>query len=340
MDKLFEYNDGLHLRGTPLWIDAKRSKSLCFLSSARRRRLAAHSQIICTEHTAQLLQATRRRASNASLPALVSPYHRRFALGQLELELLPAGYVLGSAALLARFRGKRILYLGRVNLDQRNLIEVPKPTRCDVLFFAGSLDDPDRQGSYTRATTAELAAFCERAFDDGRVPILLCPPIGEAQVIARMLLTQGIETNAHWQVFAACRVYGQALPAQVGANRVQRYASVLRPADRRALLWPAHLAASPALERQKHQRRALVAANPTCYQSADRHKNAAIYRLRMSPTRRSLVDYIRQCQPKQAYLAGHRTHQSAAQALERSGIAVTLVDNPRQLSLFSESAPA
>src|SRR3954467_2796948 len=84
---------GLHLTGSPLSFDARRKSELSFVSHAHTDHIARHERVIATAATLRIMEH-RLGPLQSKLPA---PYHRPFKLGVLDVELLPAGHVLGSA---------------------------------------------------------------------------------------------------------------------------------------------------------------------------------------------------------------------------------------------------
>src|SRR5262245_25833710 len=83
---------GVRVVGTPLWLDPSCASGVTFVSHAGRvpRPASAPPTWLCTERTAAL----------AGLDgALLTPFRRAFALGQLRLELLPSGRMPGASVL-------------------------------------------------------------------------------------------------------------------------------------------------------------------------------------------------------------------------------------------------
>src|SRR3954462_3158349 len=100
---------GLHVSGTPLWLDARRKSELSFVSHAHSDHIARHERVIATAATLRFM--THRLGKLAA--ALPVPYTRPFDFGPLVLELLPAGHILGSAPLrVTRADGVRVVYTG------------------------------------------------------------------------------------------------------------------------------------------------------------------------------------------------------------------------------------
>src|SRR5512132_2395442 len=89
----------LRIPGSSLYLDATRRVECAFVSHAHGDHIARHDRTIATAATLALMRhrlGVPRRARAEHLPAA----HRSpFGLGELTLELFPAGHVLGSAQL-------------------------------------------------------------------------------------------------------------------------------------------------------------------------------------------------------------------------------------------------
>src|SRR5262244_616099 len=130
---------GLHLTGTSLWLDARRKSELSFVSHAHSDHIARHERIIATSPTLRFM--THRLGS---LPAaLPVPYNRPFVLGPLDVELLPAGHILGSAQIrVIRADGRRIVYTGDLNGTPSLTAEPLQLARCDTLILEATFGHP------------------------------------------------------------------------------------------------------------------------------------------------------------------------------------------------------
>ena len=113
MTPAFVWRDGVHIAGTHLWCDARRARTLSFVSHAGQPLPGPHRQLLCTERTLRLLSLGEK---DAPKDALQSPYSRPFSLGGLRLELFPSGYLPGAASLLLSLPGERkVAYVGDLN---------------------------------------------------------------------------------------------------------------------------------------------------------------------------------------------------------------------------------
>lgn len=195
---------GLHLTGTPLWLDAKRKSELSFVSHAHSDHIARHERVIATAATLSLLQ---ERLGVVKAPLAV-PYRRPFELGPLILELFPAGHVLGSAQLrITRPDGRRITYSGDVNREAGLTAEPLEVAECDTLVLESTFGHPRFRLPPRAETLDEVVKWVKRQLGHGRTPILYAYPLGKAQEAIAHLERAGFPVVCHASTHAICEVY-------------------------------------------------------------------------------------------------------------------------------------
>jgi putative mRNA 3-end processing factor len=328
---LFEFHDGLHLRETVLWFDAPKARQLCFVSHANVASALAHQKILTTDRTAELLRAlaaVHGRGRRAHQPqALVTPYGRGFSLGQLSLELFPSGHVLGSASLLLQHRGLTIVYAGEVNPRRSLLAERLEARHCDVLALPCRFAQRRDVFPPFDQVAAAIVRFASDSLERRCTPIFFCPPLGEAQEVARLLLEAGIAVRAHRQIVAVAQVYERA-GLLAGVRRYQEIGR--EPA---ALLWPLALRRSPTLSRLPDQRTALVSGSALDEETRDGLGCDAAFALSTHADYAGLLEYIRACKPEQVILTEGATGE-LRRDLQALGMRVHAVGPPHQLDLL------
>ena len=195
---------GLHLTGTPLWLDARRKSELSFVSHAHSDHIARHERVIATSATLAMLQA-RLGEVKAALPV---PYRRPFELGPLVLELFPAGHVLGSAQLrVTRPDGRRITYSGDLNLQRGLTAEPAEVAECDTLVLESTFGHPRYKLPPREEVLAQVEAWVRRQFAWGRTPILYAYPLGKSQDAIAWLERAGFPVVAHPSTHAISELY-------------------------------------------------------------------------------------------------------------------------------------
>jgi len=102
------YERGIYLPAQDLWLDAWEAKRFAFVSHAHSDHIAPHQEIILSERTARLMQArmpgTRREH--------VLPFGEQRRVRDVDLTLLPAGHIFGSAQLFLANQTETLLDTG------------------------------------------------------------------------------------------------------------------------------------------------------------------------------------------------------------------------------------
>lgn len=200
------YKQGIHLSGTGLWLDATRARDLAFVSHAHMDHVARHARIIATAPTARLC-----RERLGIRDALTVPYRQPFALGDLTLELHPAGHVLGSAQILVRLPaalgGLTVGYTGDFSPYPSRTAEAAAPLRCDVLVIEATFGLPRYVFPPKDEVLAGMAAFADETIAAGGTPVFLAYPLGKSQEVAKRLLEAGYRVRAHASVWDNCKIY-------------------------------------------------------------------------------------------------------------------------------------
>jgi len=320
-----EYDDGLHLVGTVLWFDAPRARDLCFVSHARFGRLPSHRKVLCSQATARL---ARRQLERATL--LVSPFSHPFSLGDLNIELLPSGHMLGAAQVRVERGDETVVYAGDVLLSGTRTCEPAQVRCCDTLVVGCQYAHPAVHLPPREETEAAVLAWVRETLGNGETPVLLAPRVGKAQDLLALLGGEGIRVRAHRQIQAHTAVYrehGLSFP-QVRAWRGA-------PAPDEAVVWPASLRGSPALRRLPRPPRFAVCSGRAAVEPeavVQRHAAHAAFPLTNHPGFESLSQFVRASDASRVYL--HRGHVAeCAEALRAQGVHAVPLVGPEQLAL-------
>lgn len=197
---------GLHVTGTPLWLDARRKSELSFVSHAHSDHIARHERVIATAATLRIMEH-RLGPLPSKLPA---PYHRPFKLGELEVELLPAGHVLGSAQLrVTRADGHRIVYTGDIGFEPSSTAEPASVARCDTLVLESTFGMPRFRFPPKEKVIDEIEQWAKRALSRGVRPILYAYSLGKGQEIIHQLHARGLPVCAHPSIHDVSQLYSE-----------------------------------------------------------------------------------------------------------------------------------
>src|SRR5713101_8649166 len=89
------YDHGVYLPVYDLWLDPWEPKKFAFVSHAHSDHIAPHQEIILSERTARLMQA---RMPGTRIEHVL-PFGEQQRVHDVDLTLLPAGHIFGSAQL-------------------------------------------------------------------------------------------------------------------------------------------------------------------------------------------------------------------------------------------------
>ena len=196
-----------------LFLDAHRRSACAFVSHAHGDHIARHDRTIATRATVALMR--HRLGAKVKGEALPVDYRKPFGLGELTLELFPAGHVLGSAQLRVTRDGVALGYSGDLCLEPTLTAEPAEVMRCDVLVLESTFGLPRYVFPPKAEVLAEIRRFVDDTLSDGATPVLLAYALGKAQEILKYLGEAGYPCRALPVVAAVNRVYqaqGVALP--------------------------------------------------------------------------------------------------------------------------------
>lgn len=182
------------------------SKDFAFVSHAHSDHIARHYEIILSERTARFMRARlpgKRREH-------VLPFGETHCLHGMDITLLPAGHVFGSAQFLLSTGNETLLYTGDFKLRPGKSAEPLQWRQADTLIMETTFGLPRYQFPPTDKVIDQIVAFCRDALDDGAVPVILGYSLGKAQEILCSLDGAGLTPMLHGSVFQMTRLYEQS----------------------------------------------------------------------------------------------------------------------------------
>src|SRR5947208_8143825 len=199
------YDHGVYLPVYDLWLDPWEAKRFAFVSHAHSDHIAPHEEIILSERTARLLQARMP----GSRTEHVLPFGKQRRVRDIDLLLLPAGHIFGSAQLFLSNQGETLLYTGDFKLRHGKSAEAAEWRPADSLIMETTFGLPRYQFPPTEHVIAQIVAFCREAIEDSAVPVLLGYSLGKAQEILCSLDGAGLTPMLHGSVYQMTRIYEQ-----------------------------------------------------------------------------------------------------------------------------------
>ena len=199
------YERGVYLPQQDLWLDPWDAKRFAFVSHAHSDHVAPHDEIILSERTARLM--------HARLPGTrtehVLPFGKRRTTHDLDLMLLPAGHIFGSAQLCLFTAGDTLLYTGDFKLRPGKSAEQAQWQQADTLIMETTFGLPRYRFPPTEQIINQVITFCRETIDEGEVPVLLGYSLGKAQEILCALEGAGVTPMLHRSVYQMTRIYEQ-----------------------------------------------------------------------------------------------------------------------------------
>ncbi|MEO1481228.1 MAG: hypothetical protein AAFU77_03925 [Myxococcota bacterium] len=205
------YDRGVHLRGTPLWLDSARPRPLCIVTQAPLRPLAAHARVVVP-----LSLSDNPAVAGRAQSVLPAPNDRSMGVGGQQLTFLGLDRRWSVAALIS-VRGERFLFLpsGGAHSPEgwpsASHVVAPAPP---VRFRGGPIE---------RAVSG-LVNFAENAFSANANPRVQVDDIDLAEALAARLSAAGFSVQRlGWlaKLGPAAETLGEAVRAAQGGRRIR-----------------------------------------------------------------------------------------------------------------------
>jgi DNA ligase-1 len=199
------YDRGIYLPQENIWLDPRDPKPFAFVSHAHSDHIAPHDEIIVSEGTARLMQARLPGKRNEHIVA----FGERKTIRGLDLMLLPAGHIFGSAQFFLETGNGSLLYTGDFKLRPGQSAEPAEWRKAETLIMETTYGLPRYRLPPTDEVIGQIVAFCRDALEAGAVPVLLGYSLGKAQEILCSLTGAGLTPMLHGSVHQMTRIYEQ-----------------------------------------------------------------------------------------------------------------------------------
>src|SRR5512145_2715233 len=313
--------------GSSLHLDARKRVECAFVSHAHGDHIGRHDRTIATAATLSLMRHRLGEPKRRKTEALPAAFRTPFGLGELTLELFPAGHVLGSAQLRVVKNGVALGYSGDLCTEPTHAAEPAEVMACDVLVVESTFGHPRYVFPPKEETLAAVRRFVDETLEDAKTPVLLGYALGKAQEILKFLSGAGYRCAAHPVVHAVNRVYeahGVAFP-NVRALPPEG------PDAGEVVVAPPHLSRSPAMRGIRRRRTAVLTGWAV---DGGRHFRAdAAFPLSDHADFPSLVRYAKATGATRVFTV-HGFSDVLAAALRKEGLRAEPLREERQLELI------
>lgn len=315
------YERGVYVPAHDLWLDPWEPKPFAFVSHAHSDHIAPHAEVILSERTARLMQA---RMPGTRIEHVL-PFGEQRRVHDVDLTLLPAGHIFGSAQLFLSYANETLLYTGDFKLRRGKSAEAAEWRQADTLIMETTFGLPRYQFPPTETVIEQIVAFARDAIDDGFVPVLLGYSLGKAQEILCSLEGAGLTPMLHGSVFQMTRIYeqfGQSFCKYVRYNKNDVAGKVL--------ICPPSASHSPMIEKIPRKRVAMISGWAVEPSAIYRYQVDAAFPLSDHADYDDLVRYVDLVKPKRV-LTLHGFAAQFARDLREHGVEAWALSEENQM---------
>ena len=318
------YERGVYLPAHDLWLDPWNAQPLAFVSHAHSDHIAPHDEIIVSERTARLMQARMPGERREH----VLTFGEAATVRGLNVTLLPAGHIFGSAQLFLQTDAGSLLYTGDFKLRRGRSAEPTEWREADTLIMETTYGLPRYRLPPTENVVAQIVAFCRDALDDNEVPVLLGYSLGKAQEILCSLAGAGLTPMLHGAVFRMTRIYEQFGQSFCEYERYNPNA-----VEGKVLICPPSANRSRMIEKIPRKRVAMISGWAVDPNAKYRYQVDAAFPLSDHADYTDLVRYVELVQPKRV-LTLHGFAAEFARDLRERGVEAWALSEQNQLELM------
>ena len=323
------YERGIYLPQQDLWLDPWDAKHFAFISHAHSDHIAPHQEIILSERTSRLLQSRLpgRRTEH------VLRFDERRTVHGLDIMLLPAGHIFGSAQFLFFSGTETLLYTGDFKLRAGKSAEQAEWRHADTLIMETTFGLPRYRFPPTQQVVDQIVLFCRETIQAGDVPVLLGYSLGKAQEILCSLDGAGLTPMLHGAVYQMTQIY-----EQFGQSFCKYVRYSPNNVAGKVLICPPSANGSPMLERIKRKRVALISGWAVDPNAMYRYRVDAAFPLSDHADYADLIRYVELVRPRRV-LTLHGFAAAFAADLRARGIEAWALSEENQLEFTLPKEP-
>ncbi|MBI2214442.1 MAG: MBL fold metallo-hydrolase [Acidobacteria bacterium] len=324
----FQSDPDLRLVAADIYLDPSSPRRLAIVSHAHGDHIERHDHFVATPVTAAVV----RSRLGASLRGTELSFRHPLELEGHEIELFPAGHVLGSAMTMIRRDGVSLLYTGDFRLRRSWTTEDAEVAEADALIMESTYGSPDWRFPSRDELGARLLALVSDILGSGNVPVLLAYSLGKAQEVCSWLTRHGLRVVVHPSIARINDIYRKhgvdVGPCEVWTRQAGLFAKATTELRGAAVVVPPHIDA----EIRRIPRRETISL--TGWSLRGGWKTGGDHALPLSDHADfdELIELVERVRPRVVYV----THGSArfARELRDRGFAAEFLKQKPQMRLF------
>ncbi|MBU1862470.1 MAG: MBL fold metallo-hydrolase [Candidatus Omnitrophica bacterium] len=297
-DSMIEYKNGIHISGTNLWLDSRDPQDMCFISHAHIDHLGSHSTIITSRPTAQFYEQRMRRTNT-----IVLDYNQPYTLEKMEIELFPAGHMLGSAQILIKKDSTRIIYSGDIKLKKGLTAEEIEFKKADILIMEATYGNPKYLFPDRMVVINQLCDEIDEILHAGSVPVLVAYSLGKGQEISKILGDKGYTLVLHNTIFDLLQTYETN---GISFLNYEKYTSATMLAEKVVIVPPYVITSNKIKNIQR--KKTILLSGWACDTDKIKDPVDRVFPLSDHADFNELLEYVRQVNPKRIYVTHGDPH--------------------------------
>jgi DNA ligase-1 len=317
------YERGVFLPQQEIWLDPAEAKPFAFVSHAHSDHIAPHDEIIVSERTARLMQARMPGERHEH----VLNFGEKTTVRGLDVTLIPAGHIFGSAQFFLETESGSLLYTGDFKLRSGRSAEPAEWRHAQTLIMETTFGLPRYRFPPTEEVIGQIVAFCRDALETGAVPVLLGYSLGKAQEILCALAGAGLKPMLHGTVHRMTRIY-----EQFGQSFCEYERYKANDVAGKVLICPPSVNRSAMLEKIREKRVAMISGWAVEPSAVYRYQVDAAFPLSDHADYTDLLRYVDLVKPERV-LTLHGFAAEFARDLRDRGIEAWALSEENQMEL-------
>jgi putative mRNA 3-end processing factor len=194
LGQLFQCDPDIRIARTEIYLDPGEPRKLGIISHGHSDHIGRHEHFIATPPTAAFLRAR----SGDDLKGTELAYRTPHAVEGWEVELFPAGHVLGSAMIRVSNANHALAYTGDFRLTPSYTAEAAEIPEADAVIMESTYGSDERWVFPSREELRQrLIELVQGIVRREKTPVLLAYSLGKAQETAAMLRDSGVRVVMH-----------------------------------------------------------------------------------------------------------------------------------------------
>lgn len=323
-----EFRRGAFLPDLDLWLDPHDRKKEAFVSHAHADHVAPHQTAICSATTKLFVE--KRFGKRGEL--LGYEFGKPFEYKGHEIELLPAGHILGSAQIhLKDEDGGSLLYTGDFKLRAGVAAEATMAKQADILIMETTYGIPKYRLPSTDEVLGDILRFVRESLEEGTVPMLGAYSLGKAQEVLIALGQRAPELQflLHSSAVKMTKIYGEMgyhLPPYQALEAGSRF-------EGQVVIAPPNAIRSQQLRKVKNRATAMISGWGIDPSAKFRYQVDHVFPLSDHADYDDLLRYVEMVQPKKVLTLHGYADEFSADLRSRGWEAWSLTGE-NQLELF------